>query len=410
MYDVIPIGNTTIEIIDGDRGKNYPQQTDFFDNGYCLFLNAKNVTTTGFDFRNTMFISEERDRLLRKGKLVRGDIVLTTRGTVGNVALYDDNVPYDEIRINSGMVILRINENEYCNEYIYFLLQSAFVQNQINLIKTGSAQPQLPIKLLNNIELIIPPLPIQKGIAKKIISLQNKISKNEFHKKVLEQITQSIYQSWFNDFNYPDATGKMCISENLHKEVPQSWREMKFGEFLASHSEKIGDVEAPIYSTTNNGIALRDEKFNKNLSESQKNNKKIVKDDLIFGLSREILNFGVVTAKIGSVSPVYQIFKINHTVFLPFMLELEIRINMPNYMDILQLGAREGQGISKDYLLNKYILVPDMEVQKRFEEIYTVIQNKIEKLKAENIVLAEIRDTLLPKLMNGELPVEAGKA
>lgn len=220
---------------------------------------------------------------------------------------------------------------------------------------------------------------------------------------------QTLYQNWFNDFNYPNATGEIRESETLQKEVPIGWIEMKFGEFLTPHSEKIGDIDAPIFSTTNNGMALRDEKFNKNLSKSQKNNKKIVKDDLIFGLSREILNFGVVTAEIGSVSPVYQIFKINQTVFLPFMLELEIRINMQNYMDILQLGAREGQGISKDYLLNKYVLVPDMEVQKHFAEIYTVFKNKIAKLKEENVVLAEIRDILLPKLMNGELPVEEGE-
>ena len=53
--------------------------------------------------------------------------------------------------INSGMVILRNTKNEYCNEYLYYILQSKFVQNQIHSIKTGSAQPQLPIKLLNKI-------------------------------------------------------------------------------------------------------------------------------------------------------------------------------------------------------------------------------------------------------------------
>ena len=80
-----------------------------------------------------------------------------------------------------------------------------------------------------------------------------------------------------------------------------------------------------------------------------------------------------------------------------------------NAMDILQLGAREGQGIRKEYLFQKDFLVPPMELQLRFEEIARPIEWKIANLKEENEVLAEIRDTLLPKLMSGELPVEVGE-
>lgn len=113
-----------IEIIDGDRENNYPKQSDFFDNEYCLFLNAKNVTDHGFDFSNNMYITKEKDEQLRKGKLKCGDVVLTTRGTVGNLAFYDNNVIYENIRINSGMVILRMNK-EKLNER-FFIEQFKF--------------------------------------------------------------------------------------------------------------------------------------------------------------------------------------------------------------------------------------------------------------------------------------------
>lgn len=98
-----------LEIIDGDRGKNYPKRADFMDIGFCVFLNTKNVRPDGFNFDSLMFISKEKDNALRKGKLKRRDVVLTTRGTIGNVAVYDENVEFYEVRINSGMLILSLD-------------------------------------------------------------------------------------------------------------------------------------------------------------------------------------------------------------------------------------------------------------------------------------------------------------
>ena len=152
------------EIIDGDRGKNYPKAEEFSDEGYCLFLSAKNVTKDGFLFEQMQFISEEKDNLLRKGKLCRGDIVITTRGTIGNIAFYDDDIPYDNVRINSGMVIIRQKEVSF--NQIFFL--NAF-KNKIDEIKetnvTGATQPQLPIHIMSKIKLLNPPIELQNEFA-----------------------------------------------------------------------------------------------------------------------------------------------------------------------------------------------------------------------------------------------------
>lgn len=156
---------TEIDIIDGDRGKNYPKKDEFSNDGYCVFLNAKNVTKTGFQFENIQYITQEKDELLRKGKLKRGDIVLTTRGTIGNIALYDDSIPFDDMRINSGMVIYRYGESFY-GPYIIWLYRSPFIIKQYSLLQTGSAQPQLPIKDMRNLQLSIPCIEEQKCIAK----------------------------------------------------------------------------------------------------------------------------------------------------------------------------------------------------------------------------------------------------
>lgn len=148
------------EIIDGDRGKNYPAANDFSDSGYCLFLNAKNVTLDGFNFENCMYITKEKDETLRKGRLNRGDVVLTTRGTIGNLALYTDEIPFEHIRINSGMVILRMKKVVDAVYFIeHFKMQLTDIKEKI---ASGSAQPQLPISTMNQVQILLPEIEQQR--------------------------------------------------------------------------------------------------------------------------------------------------------------------------------------------------------------------------------------------------------
>ena len=155
--EVVELGSI-VDFVDGDRGFNYPKQEDFMMDGYCLFLNASNVTANGFSFDSQAFISKERDELLRKGKLARNDIVLTSRGTVGNVAFYGKEIPFYNIRINSGMLILRAKSSKYPPHFIYALIRSPYMAMAIEQFTSGSAQPQLPIKDLQRVQLPLPPV------------------------------------------------------------------------------------------------------------------------------------------------------------------------------------------------------------------------------------------------------------
>ena len=152
------------EIIDGDRGKNYPTADEFFDEEYCLFLVAKNATSTGFNFDTCMFVTKEKDEALRNGKLSRGDIVLTTRGTLGNLAFYTKAIPFEHVRINSGMVILRTKQDVV--DEVYFIEQFKMqLANIREKIASGSAQPQLPISTMNKINILIPDIEKQRQFA-----------------------------------------------------------------------------------------------------------------------------------------------------------------------------------------------------------------------------------------------------
>ena len=146
-----------VDILDGDRGKNYPTSDDFDISGHTLFLNASNVTNDGFLFQDNQFITEEKSNSMGNGKLEEDDIVVTSRGSLGHIAWYNADisslVPY--ARINSGMLILR-NKKEIETEYLYHFMKSSKGQSQISFISFGSAQPQLTKKGVEDLEVILP--------------------------------------------------------------------------------------------------------------------------------------------------------------------------------------------------------------------------------------------------------------
>jgi type I restriction enzyme S subunit len=188
----IPVGwslgniETLCEIIDGDRGKNYPSQQHFSKNGFCLFLNAGNVSKNGFDFSNTSFITKERDNLLRKGKLKRNDTILTSRGTVGNIAFYSDLIEFENLRINSGMVIFRSKEL-FNSIFTYSLMRSAEMKSNIENYSSGSAQPQLPIKDIKKMPVLVPSDTLVFTFSNLTLSIQNKIEiQNRISRKFTE--------------------------------------------------------------------------------------------------------------------------------------------------------------------------------------------------------------------------------
>jgi len=180
---------TVCKTIDGDRGKNYPKKNEFSDEGYCLFLSTKNVRDGRFVFEENIFITKEKDEILRGGKLKLNDVVITTRGTLGNVALYDEKIPYKHIRINSGMLILRIQNRNLKNIYLMNFITSPVFTSQLKEKQTGTAQPQIPANILREIEIPFGSIEEQQLIVEEIESRLSICDKFE------ETINQSLVQA-----------------------------------------------------------------------------------------------------------------------------------------------------------------------------------------------------------------------
>jgi type I restriction enzyme S subunit len=190
-----------LTLIDGDRGPNYPKQNDYQEKGHCLFLSTKNVREFGFLFNDVVFISEKKHKILRNGTLERGDVVITTRGTLGNVAVYDDKVPYDVVRINSGMLILRKKIINVLGDFVKIYIASPYFYKQLNEKRTGSAQPQIPAGILKTFIIRLPTLAEQREIVRRVEALFAYSDRTEERYKIardqVERLTPAILAKAF---------------------------------------------------------------------------------------------------------------------------------------------------------------------------------------------------------------------
>ena len=189
------------QIIDGDRGKSYPGESDFSSFGHTLFLDTGNVKKTGLDFSTTKFISEEKDKELRNGKLILGDFILTSRGTLGNVAYYNEDIQkrYSSVRINSAMLILRsLLGDKISPDYILAVLRGNLISNFMKVNQVGSAQPHITKKEFSKIKVLVPSnIQEQQAIGAYFSNLDNLINSHQEKITQLETLKKKLLQDMF---------------------------------------------------------------------------------------------------------------------------------------------------------------------------------------------------------------------
>lgn len=373
------------EIIDGDRGKNYPKQDEFYPQGYCLFLNTGNVTKEGLIFEENQFIMKEKDEALRNGKLKRGDIVYTTRGTVGNAGYYNSSVPYENVRINSGMVILRSNGEIVDARFLYQILKSEYYRPYFKQYCTGSAQPQLPIKNFSQIYLNVPDIKTQHRIADILSVYDNLIENNQKQIKLLEEAAQRLYKEWFVDLRFPGHENTKIVDG-----VPEGWRRGLLKELISvnygkDHKKAPDDGNIPVYGS---GGLMR--KCNKSLFSGEA---------VLIPRKGSLNNIMYVDETFWTVDTMfYATMKQPHTaVFVYFFVKAFDMYSM-------NIGAAVPSMTTK-ILDAMDVVIPDKETLEKFDKCAKTYFNKIKTLQGQNERLKTARNLLLPKLMSGEVEV-----
>jgi type I restriction enzyme S subunit len=428
-WQELPFADAPLEIIDGDRGSNYPKLSDFSSSGHCLFLNAGNVTINGFNLSDCSFVDQGKDDALRKGKLQRDDIVLTTRGTVGNVALYDESIPYEHIRLNSGMVILRADKEALLPRFLYLFLRSRNFKDQVASLTTGSAQPQLPIRDMRRVELSLPPLDEQRAIAHILGTLDDKIELNRKMNQTLEAMARAIFKSWFVDFDPvraksegrntglpPDLTALFpdSFEDSELGEIPKGWTSRPFSEIVRIISGGTPKTAVAEYWDGNiPWFSVVDAPDDGDVYAV--NTDKMITQSGLDNSAAQLLPEGttIITARgtVGKVALVGSPMAMNQSCYGLLGIESGPAFTYFATRTLVSILKRHGHGsifntITRDTLAGVNFVSPPKRILEAFEPVVAPMMQRIKSNLIESRTLIALRDMLLPKLLSGEIGLQ----
>lgn len=185
------------EIGDGNHGGNYPKKSDMRDSG-VPFIRSVNLVNGHISDVDMRFISEKKHNSLKKGHLKTGDVLFTNRGEMGKSAVVDSQ--YDDANLNSQIAFFRCSE-QILPWYLYYILQSPYMQAHSTKSQTGSALQQLPIGIISKFEIPLPPLEEQRAIVGRLDGLAAETSRLEavYQSKLeaVEELRKSVLKEAF---------------------------------------------------------------------------------------------------------------------------------------------------------------------------------------------------------------------
>lgn len=329
-------------------------------------------------------------------KYQKGDILIS------NIRPYFKKIWFADRNGGCSPDVMCIRANEDVdNLFLFYLLSQQSFFDYVMTGTNGCKMPRGDRKQIMQWSINIPSeKKDQQKIADILSSLDSKIETNRAICSRLEELAQAIFKSWFIDFE--PFKDEEFVEDEFGKR-PKGWKCYHFEDFITESKEKVGSSDVAEYSITNTGIWPREAKFNKSLSANSSKNKKIEKGDLGFGMSRAILNWGVMEDEVGGVSSAYNIYKVNQELVESLYLKMFISNKLPYFSTLIRPAAREGQSIDKGALMSKCIYVPNESIWKKYLKIHNEIKDNILNKQQESSRLSSLRDTLLPRLMSGEL-------
>lgn len=395
-WEICKIGDVA-EIIDY-RGKT----PDKADKGIKT-LSAKSVKPGYIDYENAYHISQETyDKFMVRGIPQIGDILMTTEAPLGNVARLDR----DDVAIAQRLLLLRGKKGKLDNDFLMYYLRSDIGQAELYSRATGTTVLGIKQSKFREIPITLPPIHIQKNISAVLNDYDRKLITNKDHMEILEEMIFLAFSEWIKGTWAP-------FHQPIAKNTASKWPTSNVYDQISEIKEKNKEEKNyPVLSIVKEGeLKASEDVFTKQVySKSTKNYKIVRRNQVAYNPARA--NIGSIAMlkdyDVGLVSPIYTVFEIKDTITPTFFYYY---MRQPIFREMIKHHAigTTRQNFPFEAFKMFPMAIPPMELQLKFEEIAKPIEQKIKTLKEENEVLAKIRDTILPKLMSGQLPVKVGE-
>lgn len=404
-----------LNITDGKHGNCKDEN----NSGY-FFISVKDINDGKINYDDARQITENDFlEVDRRTKLEEEDILITNSGTIGKMVFIKNDKKVRKTTFQKSVAIIKPNKSKVNSKYLYYVLSSK-VKKLINL-SGGSVQKNLLLKDLRKLEINLPPLETQEKIASILSVLDDKIEINNEMNKTLEEMGQTLFKRWFIDFDFPNENGepykssggKMVGSEL--GEIPEGWEVgglesigiiVSGGTPSKAKNEYYSDDGIP-------WITPKDLSMNKNkfiikgaLGITQeglnKSSAKLLPKGTVLFSSRAPIGYLAiaevdVTTNQGFKSIVPKNFE--NTEFIYRLLK-----EITPYIESVA-GGSTFKEISSQGMKSINIVIPPDLFLKKFYQITNSFNKRIQSLEKEIQSLTEIRDTLLSKLMSGEVEI-----
>lgn len=453
------------EFINGDRGINYPKHSDYVEVG-IPFINTGHITPEGWlDLDNMQYITHEKFTNLRSGKIRNGDIVYCLRGsTIGKIA----RVNLNEGAVASSLVIVRALDGIH-QDYLFHFLSINYGQGGVTQYDNGSAQPNLSVNTISKFKIFLPPYETQVKIANFINAFDVKITLNHQINQTLEQMAQALFKSWFVDFDpvvdnaldagffeqdlelpdallrraearqavrkqsyfkpLPDATRQLfpaafeeCAEPSLGLGgwVPKGWKTKMLGDITSELRRGI----SPKY-IENGGVKVINQKCIRNHELSYEAAR--CHDQETKAINGRALQLGDVLVNstgVGTLGRIAQVTYLDETTvadshvtvvrvkedIFPIYTFGQLMLSMESNIERLGEGSTGQTELSRKILSEQLVVLPPSIIAEHVNKSFKSFAEKQVSNRKQNSELTKLRDTLLPKLISGELRLDNIKA
>lgn len=381
---------------------NITSSKRIFAKEYCskgvAFYRGKEIIqkSKGESISTELYISEEHYNEIKKkfGVPINGDILMTAVGTLGVPYLVED----EEFYFKDGNLVWFRNFRNVLSIYLYYWLKEPYAQSQIHINSIGSTQKAITIDSLKKFNILLPSLEEQKKIASILSALDDKIELNNRINKNLDEQAQALYIEMFEKCE--NLVHHICRAEEYFNISIGKTPPRKEPKWFSQNPSDVNWVSISDMGDCGLYISSSSEKLTK--EAVIKHNIKIVPDNTVLlsfklTVGRIAITYGEMTTNEAIAHFVTDKKEINE--YLYYYLK---RFNYQTMGSTSSIATAVNSKIIKAMPF----VVPNNEELIKFHRIAAPIFKKIKSNQIENQKLAQLRDMLLPKLMNGEIDVD----